>query len=116
MQRKATFGQRVSHVRATNTSTPQFSTSRIPQIEQRGATRQARWCVSYLHCYAPTETAPCEVREAILLDISATGARVRSRSRAAYSKRIRIRVDRLGLNLSGRVIWQRGFDAGIEFD
>ncbi|NQY14091.1 MAG: PilZ domain-containing protein [Henriciella sp.] len=116
MQRKPTFGQRVSHVRVTDTAKPHFSRSDIPRIEQRAATRRARWCVSYVHCYAPNETAPCEVREAILLDISATGARVRSRSRAAYSKRIRIRVDRLGLNLSGRVIWQRGFDAGIEFD
>lgn len=55
-------------------------------------------------------------RDAILLGISETHARIRFRDRALLPKTLRIKAPRMGLNRSARVTWQTTFDAGLKFD
>ena len=54
-------------------------------------------------------------REAIVLDLSDFGARIRFRSRTTLPNRVYIRSPRLGLTQEAHVIWQNDFDAGLQF-
>lgn len=96
--------------------TPRQDGAPLAVRERRAATREAHWCISYIHSLEADEQTPREVRETILLDISDSGARFRSRSRAKLSDRVLVKIARLGIHRTGRVIWQKGFDAGIAFD
>ncbi|MHA7858547.1 MAG: PilZ domain-containing protein [Henriciella sp.] len=96
--------------------TPRPDGAALALRERRIAAREAHWCISYIHSFEADGETPREVREVILLDISDSGARFRSRSRAAFSERVLVKVARLGIHRTGHVIWQKGFDAGIAFD
>ena len=92
------------------------STAEIPIVrpkgkpaEKRHAARKGIWCV----CTVSTDAT--WLREAIILDVSKTGARIRFRSRGQLPSEIRIKASRIGLNRRARIIWQTVFDAGIEF-
>ena len=80
---------------------------------KRQSEREGRWCVCYVHS---TEYGQDLVREAIILDLSDIGARVRSRSRAMFPENVRLRAPRLGLDVQARTVWQEGFDTGIAFE
>lgn len=116
MLNKTPFGHRKSHDRHIRFKTPKGISAVAPDIEKRRTERRAIWCVTYVHSYDANAPEPREVREAVLLDVSDRGVRVRSRSRAAFSEHVLIKVGRIGLHRTGRVVWQTGFDAGIEFD
>lgn len=83
--------------------------------DHRSAERQNFWCESYVYSY-DEDTTLRTVRKAIILDANAFGARIRSRSRANYSKTIVVKAGRLGLHKRATVVWQKGFDAGLRFD
>ena len=80
-----------------------------PMVDQRGALRKGTWCV----CQIMTREGA--VREGVILDVSATGARIRFRDRGELPRIVKIKASRIGLNRFARVVWQRIPDAGIEF-
>lgn len=87
----------------------------VRRPEKRTSERQSTWCECYVYSY-DNDTTLRTVRKAIVLDANAFGARIRSRSRAHYSKTIVVKAGRLGLHKRATVIWQKGFDAGLKFD
>lgn len=80
-----------------------------PMVEQRKAVRKGTWCV----CQILTREGA--VREGVILDVSATGARIRFRDRGDLPRIVKIKASRIGLHRFARVVWQRTPDAGIEF-
>ncbi|MEL6857913.1 MAG: PilZ domain-containing protein [Pseudomonadota bacterium] len=113
MKNTKTFGLR----RAANASDASRPSAMIgfPNTSdpRRQSERESLWCICYIHA---AEFGQDEVREAVLLDLSDTGARVRCRSRAKFPEQVRLRAPRLGLDLKARRVWQNGFDTGIAFD
>lgn len=102
-----TFGQRRG---------PRAST--VPPLgcktkKDRQHERENIWCVCYVYAQ---EFGREVVREAILLDRSETGVRLRCRSRTLFPDQVRIRAPRLGLDVMARTVWQKGFDTGIAFE
>ncbi len=97
--------------RAKTSSAPKLPIvrSKSKYAEQRRAGRKGIWCV----CVISSDAS--QLREAIILDVSKTGARVRFRSRGNLPAEIRIKASRIGLNRRAKVVWQTGFDAGLEF-
>jgi len=75
----------------------------------RRAVRKDIWCV----CRIVTENAV--LREAVIVDISKTGAHVRFHQRGLLPPMVRIKAGRIGLNRMARVAWQSMTDAGLEF-
>ncbi len=117
MQKVISFGRRTPAPDSPcRLITPRQDGAALAIRERRIAVREAHWCVSYIHSFEADGETPREVREVILLDISDCGARFRSRSRAAFSERVLVKIARLGIHRTGRVIWQKGFDTGIAFD
>lgn len=80
-----------------------------PRADNREAVRKDVWCV----CQVMSRDGA--VREGVILDISATGARVRFRDRGELPDLVKIKASRIGLNRFARVVWQRTPDAGLEF-
>ncbi len=99
----------VSRVRSSTSHVLPDLKRELRWTEQRRAQRKGLWCV----CLIATEAAP--LREAIILDVSRTGARIRFRSKGRLPAKIMIKASRIGLNRGARVVWQTSFDAGIEF-
>ncbi len=54
-------------------------------------------------------------REAVIVDVSRTGARVRFQGRGSLPSVVHIKSSRLGLNRKARVIWQDNCDVGLRF-
>ena len=108
-----TFGQR----RTKGASELGFSSSirkpRKAAKSRRQSARESHWCVCYIHA---TEFGHDELVEAIMLDLSESGARIRCRSRARFPEQVRFRAPRLGLDTVARRVWQNGFDTGIAFE
>ena len=84
-----------------------------PRHQDRQSDREGTWCICYIHAH---EFGQDTVREAIILDRSDSGVRVRSRSRATFPEKVRIHAPRLGLDITGHTVWQEGFDTGIAFE
>lgn len=80
-----------------------------PQVNKRSAIRKGVWCV----CQIVSRDGA--IREGVILDISATGVRVRFRDRGELPDLVKIKASRIGLNRFARVVWQRTPDAGLEF-
>ena len=75
----------------------------------RTAPRKETWCVCSL--YSERDL----IREAVIMDISHTGARLRFRARGALPRYVRIKASRIGLNRLARVVWQDSYNAGLQF-
>lgn len=75
----------------------------------RETSRKDLWCECSLTAFG------AELREAVIIDISQKGARVRFRRRGSLPSTVHIRAARIGLNRTARVAWQTVFDAGLEF-
>ena len=107
------FGQRRTGRASNGASAPRSAAFSETALSKRQREREDLWCV----CYVFTEEFGQEVvRKAILLDRSDKGARVRCRSRALFPEMLRLHAPRIGLDVLGRNVWQKGFDTGISFD
>lgn len=95
--------------RAANSSSPLPIRVLRPRRENRRAQRKGVWCVCSVFSQAGA------VREGIILDVSETGARIRFRNRGTLPPIVKLKASRIGLNRFSRVVWQTGFDAGLEF-
>lgn len=80
-----------------------------PRAEKRKGERKGVWCV----CSIYSEDGA--TWEAIILDVSKSGARVRRRTRGTLPRIVKIKASRIGLHRFARVVWQTTFDAGLEF-
>jgi hypothetical protein len=80
-----------------------------PQSEKRRGERKGVWCVSTLYSEDGANW------EAIILDVSQSGARIRRRTRGTLPSIVKIKASRIGLHRFARVVWQTTFDAGLEF-
>ena len=81
----------------------------------REGDRKGHWCVCTVYSTDSNRTQQQMAREAIILDVSETGARIRFRSKSRLPKTLFLKASRLGLRRYARVIWQDEFDAGIVF-
>lgn len=95
--------------RASNSSSPLPIPVLRPRRENRRAPRKGIWCVCNIYSQSGA------VREGIILDVSASGARIRFRNRGTLPPIVKIKASRIGLNRFARVVWQTAFDAGLEF-
>ena len=86
-----------------------YATPSFAMKDMRLAARKDLWCECLLTAFG------AEVREAVIVDISKKGARVRFRRRGSLPDNVHIKATRLGLNRMARVAWQTMFDAGLEF-
>ncbi len=77
--------------------------------DMRQAARKAIWCVCSL------KSSGGEIREAVIMDVSKTGVRVRFHTRGMLPERVQVKAGRIGLNRMARVAWQTVSDAGLEF-
>lgn len=116
MQKRRVFGQRKTKATTIgryadndNCLLPRF-------LDQRRSDRRPLWCEAYVYNDHGRPTGLGDVKQGVLLDLNDYGVRVRFRTRASCSERVFVTVARLGLRRLGRVIWQQGFDVGIEFD
>ncbi len=73
------------------------------------AARKDLWCV----CRIISDGG--DVREAVILNVSKSGARLRFRSRVCLPSMVRIKAGRIGLNRMAKVVWQNTYDAGVKF-
>ena len=80
-----------------------------PQSEKRKGERKGVWCV----CTLISEDGA--TWDAVILDVSKSGARIRRRTRGTLPQIVKIKASRIGLNRFARVVWQTTFDAGLEF-
>ena len=80
-----------------------------PQGEKRRGERKGVWCVSTLY------SQDGATWEAIILDVSRSGARIRRRTKGTLPSIVKIKASRIGLSRFARVVWQTTFDAGLEF-
>ena len=116
MQKRRVFGQRKTKATTIGEYADNDNRQLLSYLDHRRGQRRPLWCEAYVHNDHQGQTAAGEVKQGVLLDLNEYGIRVRFRTRALCSKRIFVTVTRLGLRRSGRVIWQQGFDVGIEFD
>lgn len=77
--------------------------------DHRKAPRKGAWCV------CSVKAINSESREGVILDVSATGARVRFDRRGTLPQQVTIKAGRIGLRRNARVVWQDLYDAGLEF-
>lgn len=77
--------------------------------DMRRAARKNIWCV----CSLFQDSAL--LKEAVIVDVSKTGARVKFRHRGHLPPRVRIKAGRIGLNRLAEVVWQTPSDAGLRF-
>ena len=110
------FGKRPAAAGDAAQSPLQAMRSRAVGQRARAGARADRWCECSILSRHPVPGEPEMVREGVVLDASRTGARVRFRSKGQLPERVTVKASRLGLNRTGRVIWQREFDVGIAFD
>ena len=110
------FGKRPAAAGAAALSSLQTMRLRAVGQRARAGARADRWCECSVTSQNPVPGEPKMVREGVVLDASRTGARIRFRSKGGLPERVTVKASRLGLNRTGRVIWQREFDAGIAFD
>nr|WP_070961483.1 PilZ domain-containing protein [Hyphomonas sp. Mor2] len=80
-----------------------------PISEKRRGERKGVWCVCSIYAQDGGTW------EAIILDVSKTGARIRRRTRGTLPRIVKIKASRIGLHRFARVVWQTSFDAGLEF-
>lgn len=106
------FGRRQTTSRSFCASSPRSFTSNPIEVEARHSPREHLWCVCYIHS---TLSGQDETREGIILDLSDSGARIRSRSRMPFPHEIILKAPRLGLRVRARKVWQNGFDTGVTF-
>jgi PilZ domain-containing protein len=111
--RKKSFGRKRPAGTSLNQTSQKTVQARIPIKSVRRHDRDPLWCECSVYS---TKFGQEIVEEAVILDQSATGVRIRSRQRAALPEKVRIKAHRLGLNLVGAVLWQKDFDVGIVFD
>ena len=116
MQKRRVFGQRKTQAMTDGKYADKDNCQLPSYLDQRRGERRPLWCEAYVHNDHQGQTGAGEVKQGVLLDLNEYGIRVRFRTRALCSKRVFVTVTRLGLRQPGRVIWQRGFDVGIEFD
>lgn len=111
--RKKSFGRKRPAETSLSHLSQKTAQARIPIKSVRRNDRDPLWCECSVYS---TQLGQEMVQEAVILDQSATGVRIRSRRRAALPERVRIKARRLGLNLVGTVLWQKDFDVGIVFE
>lgn len=79
--------------------------------KKRGrADRRATYRIGRVICDNRSE-APC-----VLKDLSDTGARIILEGEAGLSPRVILRIDQTGERRAARVAWQRGREAGLDFE
>ncbi|MEL6724923.1 MAG: hypothetical protein AAFP81_06470 [Pseudomonadota bacterium] len=115
MQKRRAFGQRKSQTRTIGLRANEVDWQTPSFLDQRRSERRPLWCETYVYNDHTGQTDPGNVKQSVLLDLNDYGLRVRFRSRALCSQRVFVTVARLGIRRSGRVVWQQGFDTGIEF-
>ena len=67
------------------------------------------WCV----CRITLDSG--HVREGVLIGLNATHARVRFREKSLLSEKVRIKTQRLRLDIPAKLVWQNDFDAEFAF-
>ena len=107
------FGQRRTSKAVSVKAAAPIPVLRVDKKTQRQSERESLWCVCYVYA---EEFGQEVVREAIILDLSEHGGRVRCRSRAVFPENVRMRAPRLGLDMQARTVWQEGFDTGFAFE
>ena len=95
--------------RALVEPTHQFTQSAATKDVKPRTPRKAIWCVCSVASHGDV------VREAIIMDVSKTGARLRFHVRGRLPERVWIKASRIGLNRPARVVWQDLHDAGVQF-
>lgn len=108
-----------SKSRATDASIQRALTSSVSVLptqspsytmrDMRQAKRKDLWCVCSLF------QGDALLKEAVIVDVSKTGARVKFRHRGALPRHVRIKAGRIGLNRLAEVVWQTPSDAGLRF-
>lgn len=91
---------------------PKIIESERKVVEARHSAREHLWCVCYIHSNLAGQE---DTREGIMLDLSDTGARIRSRNRQRFPDEVILKAPRLGLRIRARKVWQKGFDTGVTF-
>jgi len=76
---------------------------------QQRSVRKNVWCVCTLVLNG------ADLREAVIIDVSKSGARLRFRVRGQLPPVVRIQATRLGLNRMADVVWQDTYNAGLRF-
>ena len=56
-----------------------------------------------------------EVREGVVVNLSKTGARIRFHTRAAVPAKMIIKCPRYRIHRPAKLVWQSGFDIGVQF-
>lgn len=116
MQKRRVFGQRKPKATTIGIHADNDNCQLPSYLDQRRSERHPLWCEAYVYNDYEGQKGSGDVKQGVLLDLNDDGIRVRFRSRALCSKRVFVTVERLGFRRPGRVIWQQGFDVGIEFD
>jgi len=111
-QKHVTFGRKPSHPRPSASTFVRVPNRAMRTLERRKTPRDDRWCICYVHTH---EFGQDVIHEAILLDVSDSGARIRCRHRSLFPDALRLRAPRLGLDISAQKVWQDGFDTGMAF-
>ena len=56
-----------------------------------------------------------EIREGVVVNLSKTGARIRFHTRSAVPGKMIIKCPRYRIHRPARLVWQAGFDIGVQF-
>lgn len=94
---------------------PRFG--RAPPTQEDDAQSQATpasqfkdiWCI----CQIALDSG--HVREGVIVGLNATRARVRFREKSLLSEKVRIKTQRLRLDIPAKLVWQNDFDAEFVF-
>ncbi|MEL6829775.1 MAG: PilZ domain-containing protein [Pseudomonadota bacterium] len=98
----------LSRAVGTPDDAPQSTLSPVQSKHPR-APRSETWAV----LSAKFQTG--EVREGVIVNLSKTGARIRFHTRAAVPAKMIIKCPRYRLHRPARLVWQSGFDIGVQF-
>ncbi|MEM6665481.1 MAG: PilZ domain-containing protein [Pseudomonadota bacterium] len=55
------------------------------------------------------------IRKGVIVDLSATGARIRFSQRGELPDRVTLRIEGLSGNKEADMVWQEAYDAGVRF-
>lgn len=83
-----------------------------PEPKTRQSRRSERYSV---HRIAHVDYPGGRSRQAVVVDFSSEGARLRFDTPEAIPELIRVRSPLLGIHKAARVVWQRGQDIGVEY-
>lgn len=98
----------LSRAVGTSSDVPVSTVSPVQSMHPR-APRTETWAVMS----AKFQTG--EVREGVVINLSKTGARIRFHTRASVPSKMIIKCPRYRLHRPARLVWQAGFDIGIQF-